>query len=337
MDLSFVDVCPTPTEGTTQHAFANAVDLAQQAEALGCARYWVAEHHGSSAIASQAPEILIGHLAARTSRIRVGSGAVLLNHYSPLKVAEQFRMLNALYPGRIDLGVGRAFAGRVADMALQRHRDGKRVDDHGEQLLELLFWINNSMPADHPFATMDLAYDVPGSPEMLLLGSSQQSPLLAAQLGLPYVFAGFISPHGAESAIRSYRDHFRPSQITGLDHPHVILAMHIVCADTMAEAERQAMTVRHMYDQIGTGKMAPRLATPDQAIAHFGGIIAAEDDIWPRFVIGDPARVAAMVDRMIERVAPDELMVQDLIVEHNARMRSQALLAGLFAAQSVTH
>lgn len=331
MHLSFVDVCPTPIGGTAHDAFAHAAELAIQAEALGCLRYWIAEHHGSSAIASQAPEILIGHLAAKTDRIRIGSGAVLLNHYSPLKVAEQFRMLHALHPGRIDLGVGRAFAGRVADPALQRHRNSPRVDDYGEQVLELLFWIKNAMPADHPFATVDLAYDVPGAPEMLLLGSSQQSPFLAAQLGLPYTFAGFISPHGAESAIRNYRDNFKPSSVTGLDQPHVILAMHIVCADTMAEAERQAMTVRHMYDQIGTGMIGPRLAMPDDAIAHFGKVIAAEDDLWPQFVVGDPSRVAAMIGRMVDAVKPDELMVQDLIVDHPARMRSQQLLAGLFA------
>jgi len=331
MHISFVDVCPTPVEGTARDAFANAVALALQAEALGCRRYWVAEHHGSNAIASQAPEILIGHIAAKTSHIRVGSGAVLLNHYSPLKVAEQFRMLHALHPGRIDLGVGRAFAGRVADPALQRHRDSRRVDDYGDQVLELLFWMKNAMPADHPFATMDLGYDVADAPEMLLLGSSQQSPFLAAQLGLPYTFAGFISPQGAESAIRNYRENFRPSAVTGLDRPYVILAMHVVCADDMAEAERQAMTVRHMYDQIGTGKMSSRLASPDQAVAHFGGVIEAEDELWPRFVIGDPPRVAAIIGRMIERVQPDELMVQDLIVDHPARIRSQALLAGLFA------
>ncbi|MHA6731040.1 LLM class flavin-dependent oxidoreductase [Devosia sp. A369] len=333
MEISIVDICPTPVDGDQSQAFANAVDLAQRAEALGFKRYWVAEHHGSASTASQAPEVLIAHLAAQTSTIRIGSGAVLLNHYSPLKVAEQFRTLHALYPGRIDLGIGRAFAGPVADVALMRHRDGKRVDDYAEQVFELLSWINNAMPADHPFAKVAIAPDVPGAPEPLLLGSSQSSPLLAAQLGLAYVFAGFISPDGAASAIRNYRQGFQSSALVGLKQPHTMLAIHVVCADTTAEAERQAMPVRHMYAQLSEGKFAERLTTPDQAIAHFGGVIRAEDDAWPRFVIGDPARVASMIGRMIEETQPDELMIQDLITDHHARRRSHELLAGIFAGR----
>jgi len=332
MDISIVDICPTPPDGNQADAFRNAVDLARRAEALGFKRYWLAEHHGSAAVASQAPEILIEHVATATRSIRVGSGAVLLNHYSPLKVAEQFRTLHALHPGRIDLGVGRAFAGRVADVALQRHRNTPRVDDYGEQVFELLSWITRTMPTDHPFATMDLAPDVPGWPDMLLLGSSQSSPHLAAQLGLPYVFAGFISPKGAAPALANYRREFRPSSVPGLDKPHAILAVHVVCADTTAEAERLAMPVRQMYADLSGGNIAPRLSTPEQAIAHFGKVIPAEDDVWPRFVIGDPARVGSMLGRMIEETRPDEIMIQDLITDHMARAHSHALLAGLFAA-----
>lgn len=179
VDLSIVDICQTPAGGTQSDAFANAVDLARRAEALGYKRYWLAEHHGSAAVASQTPEVLIAHVASATKTIRVGSGAVLLNHYSPLKVTEQFRTLHALHPGRIDLGIGRAFAGPVADVALQRHRDGKRVDDYGDQVFELVSWVTGTMPKDHAFATVEIAPDVPGRPEPLLLGSSQSSPHLA--------------------------------------------------------------------------------------------------------------------------------------------------------------
>jgi luciferase family oxidoreductase group 1 len=329
--LSIVDVCQTPVDGTQADAFANAVDLARRAEALGYKRYWLAEHHGSASVASQAPEVLIAHVAAATKSIRVGSGAVLLNHYSPLKVAEQFRTLHALHPGRIDLGIGRAFAGPVADIALQRHRDGKRVDDYGDQVFELVSWITGSMPKDHAFATVEIAPDVPGSPEPLLLGSSQSSPHLAAQLGLPYVFAGFISPEGAVPAIANYRKGFRPSSAIALKKTHAILAVHVVCADTTEEAERLAMPVRHMYAMLSSGRMARRLATPDEAIAHFGRVVPAESDPWPRFVIGDPARVAAMLGRMIEETRPDEIMIQDLITDHAARARSHALLGGIFS------
>jgi|TARA_R100000501_G_scaffold16210_1_gene29450 luciferase family oxidoreductase group 1 len=330
MDLGIVDICPTPPDGTQADAFRNSVDLAQRAEALGFKRYWLAEHHGSAAVASHAPEILIEHVASATETIRVGSGAVLLNHYSPLKVAEQFRTLHALHPGRIDLGVGRAFAGPVADFALQRRRDVRPTDDYGHQVFELLSWITRTMPPDHGFATLDLAPDVPGSPEMLLLGSSQSSPQLAAQLGLPYVFAGFISPHGALGALSDYRQGFRPSQAVRLEKPNAILAVHVVCADTTEEAERLAMSVRHMYATLSSGKLESRLHTPEQATAYFGHVVRAEDDIWPRFVIGDPARVRSILARMIEQSQADEIIIQDLITDHLSRARSHALIAGLF-------
>lgn len=330
MDISIVDICPTPPGGNQADAFRNAADLAHRAEALGFKRYWLAEHHGSAAVASQAPEILIEHIATATRTIRVGSGAVLLNHYSPLKVAEQFRTLHALHPGRIDLGVGRAFAGPVADIALQRHRNSPRVDDYGEQVFELLSWITRTMPAEHPFATMDLSGGVPGAPELLLLGSSQSSPHLAAQLGLPYVFAGFISPDGAVPALANYRREFRPSALAS-EKPHAILAIHVVCADSTDEAERLAMPVRQMYAGLSSGKIGPRLSTPEQAIAHFGKVVPAENEAWPRFVIGDPSRVGGILGRMIDQTRPDELMIQDLITVHDARVRSHALLAELFA------
>lgn len=329
MDLGIVDICPTPPDGTQADAFRNAVDLAQRAEALGIKRYWLAEHHGSAAVASHAPEILIEHVASATQTIRVGSGAVLLNHYSPLKVGEQFRTLHALHPGRIDLGVGRAFAGPVADIALQRHRDGRRVDDYADQVFELLSWVTGTMPSGHAFASLDLAPDVPGWPEMLLLGSSQSSPHLAGQLGLPYVFAGFISPQGAVPALANYHQGFRPSQVVGLEKPHAILAVHVVCADTTEEAERLAMPVRHMYATLSSGTLERRLSTPEQAIAHFGKVVRAENDEWPRFVIGNPARVGSMLERMIEQTRPDEIMIQDLITDHASRARSHALIAEL--------
>lgn len=333
MDISIVDVCPTPPNGTQPDGIRNAVDLAQRAEALGFKRYWLAEHHGSAAVASQAPEILIAHMAAATKTIRIGSGAVLLNHYSPLKVAEQFRTLHALHPGRIDMGIGRAFAGPVADAALQPHRGAPRVDNYADQVFELLSWVTQTMPSNHPFASVQISPDTPGWPEMHLLGSSQSSPPLAARLGLPYVFAGHISPAGAATALSTYRREFRPSTLPGLDKPHAMLAVHVVCADTTAEAERLAMSARHMYADLVKGKIARRLSTPEQAIAFFGGTIAAEDAPWPKFLIGDKERVGRALSRMIEEVQPDELMIQDLITEHEGRARSHALLASIMKDQ----
>jgi luciferase family oxidoreductase group 1 len=331
MRLSIVDVCPVVDGRNPQDALRDAIRLAQAADSFGFTRYWLAEHHGSGSVASQAPEVLIPVIARETDRIRVGSGAVLLNHYSPLKVAEQFRTLAALFPGRIDLGVGRAFAGPVADVALMRHRTQRRVDDHQEQMVELVGWVAQDMPADHPFATVHVMPDTDDLPMLWLLGSSDASPRLAGLLGLRYVFAGFIAPERAPLAIRSYRQHFRPSEsAAGVKAPQPILAVHVVCAETRAEAERLAMPVRQMYAGLAQGRFGKRLATVDQAVAEFGHVPPAEQERWPRFVIGDPGEVRARLLAMAEETGVEEIMIQDMITPTEARMRSWQLLGEAF-------
>ncbi|EYF06018.1 LLM class flavin-dependent oxidoreductase [Chondromyces apiculatus] len=333
MKLSIVDIAPVPPGGTQADALANTIDLARRVERLGYTRYWVAEHHGTAAIASHAPEVLIPAIAAATSRIRVGSGAVLLNHYSPFKVAEQFRTLHALFPGRIDMGIGRAFAGRVPEIVLQRHRTQRRpVDDYGEQVVELIAWVGQELPPEHAFSEAPILPDVPGAPEMWILGSSPSSPHVAAQLGLPYAFAGFISPEGALSALTTYRNEFQPSEseIVGSAKPRAILAVHVVCAETQAEAERLAMTVRSMYARLTRGELSRRLATPDEAIRELGGVIPAGEEAWPRFVIGDPAQVRTRLERMARDTGAEEIVIQDIILSHEARLRSYELLAQAF-------
>lgn len=330
--FSIVDICQVASNGSERGALANAVDLAQRAERLGYRRYWLAEHHGSGNIASQAPEIVIAHVAGHTRTIRVGSGAVLLNHYSPYKVAEQFRTLHAIYPDRIDLGIGRAFAGPVADIALRRHRGEPRVDDYAQQLVELLAWLTHAMPPDHPFASLEVLPGVAGWPQPWLLGSSQSSPALAGQLGLPFAFAGFLSPGESTDALAAYRRAFRQSSLPlGEQVPRTMLSVHVVCAETTREAERLAMSVRHMYASLMRGERLKRLATPAEAIDAFGGVLPADNEAWPRFVVGDPNRVKAVLGRMIDESQPDEIMIQDLITEHDARIRSYELLADTFA------
>ena len=331
MRLSIVDVCPVVEGRTPQQAVRDAIGFAQEAEALGFTRYWLAEHHGAGSVASQAPEVLIPVIAGETQRIRVGSGAVLLNHYSPLKVAEQFRTLAALFPGRIDLGVGRAFAGPVADVALMRHRGQPRVDDHQEQMVELVAWIAQEMPKDHPFATVQVMPDLADMPVLWLLGSSDASPRLAGLLGLRYVFAGFIAPERAARALLSYRQHFRPSSsAAGVPRAEAILAVHVVCAETRAEAERLAMPVRHMYASLAQGRIGNRLASVEGAIGVLGAVPPAEQEPWPRFVIGDPGEVRARLLAMAQETGVEEIMVQDMIVPAEARRRSWALLAEAF-------
>ena len=209
--LSVLDQSPVSEGSTGADALRNSIDLAQHAERLGFERYWIAEHHGTPMLASAAPEILIAEIAAATSRIRVGSGGVMLPHYSPLKVAEVFSMLAALHPGRIDLGIGRAPGTDPQTMfALQRDRRQAAPDDFPEQLAELLALLEDDLPADHPFARLAALPGGPERPEVWLLGSSPQSAIWAAELGLPYSFADFINPRGAELA-QLYRDRFQPS------------------------------------------------------------------------------------------------------------------------------
>src|ERR1700722_19308599 len=217
LKLSVLDQSPISEGSTGSQALRNTIDLARLCDELGYNRYWVAEHHGGPMLAGPSPEALIGPIAAATSRIRVGSGGVMLPHYSPFKVAETFSLLAGLFPGRIDLGPGRA-AGTdpMTTFALQRDRRQAAADDFPQQLAELLAYLDDNLPAEHPFAR--LAQTLPGRPERpvpWLLGSSQQSAIWAAELGLPYAFADFINPRGAEIAAL-YRERFAEHEHAGV-------------------------------------------------------------------------------------------------------------------------
>ena len=213
MKLSIIDQCPVPAGFTTADAFRNTIELARLADRLGYERYWIAEHHATGAFASPAPEVLLARVGAETSHIRIGSGGVMLPHYSPMKVAESFRVLHALYPGRIDLGIGRAPGGSPLDsFALRRDRDSQQTeDDFPKQLLELIAFLHGRFRPDHAFSRIELSPAMPGAPEVWLLGSSMWSAAAAAQLGLPYAFAHFIDPTHTRAAIEYYRTHFKPS------------------------------------------------------------------------------------------------------------------------------
>ena len=234
--LSVVDQSPVSAGSTPADALRNTIELARLADRLGYHRYWIAEHHAIPALASPAPEILIDRVAAETSTIRVGSGAVLLPHYSPLKVAETFRVLHALYPDRIDLGIGRAPGGTPLDSyALRRERDRQPPgDDFPKLLIELLAFLHDGFPPDHPFHRIVVSPAMPGAPDVWLLGSSLWSASAAAQLGLPYAFAHFIDQLPTRPALEHYRSHFTPSNGS---QPQTILALGVICADRDDEAE----------------------------------------------------------------------------------------------------
>src|SRR5699024_566204 len=248
--LSIVDL-GTVAPGTTEKgALADSLEAARQAESAGYHRIWFAEHHLSRSGASHHPELLIAAASAVTSRIRLGSGAVLMNHYSPFKVAEMFKQLEAMAPGRIDLGMGRATAGPVLDAALQQNRQHPAQADHQQQILETLAWLYESFPADHPFAEHPLMTTVPDIPQTWLLGSSPNGSNLAAGLGIGYTFAGFINPAGAAPALRHYRETFTP-QGFGLESPRSILAVNVAVGETTADGLHLAGSPKGFYARLG--------------------------------------------------------------------------------------
>ena len=332
MKLSIIDQSPVSAGSTPAQALRNSIELARLADRLGYARYWIAEHHAITALASPAPEILIARIAAETSGIRVGSGGVMLPHYSAFKVAEIFRMLHAMYPDRIDLGVGRAPGGTPLDtFALQRYRGQQlSVDDFPEQLIELLAFLRREFPGRHPFSRLTVSPEMPGQPEVWLLGSSMWSAAAAARLGLPYAFAHFIDSNPTRAAMEHYFANFTPSP--ELSAPHAMVAPGVVCAETDAEAERLLSSARLLRRRIRQGDVRP-IPPPEEAIAELGaasGPPPNELGDWPRYLAGSPEKVRDQLIDMASVIHAEELMVVTVVYDHQARMRSYELLAQAF-------
>src|ERR1700689_3311190 len=265
--LSVLDQSPVSEGSSGAQALQNTIDLARLADQLGYHRYWVAEHHGGPMLAGPSPEALIGPIAAATARIRVGSGGVMLPHYSPFKVAESFSLLSGLFPGRIDLALGRA-AGTdpLTTFALQRDRRQAAPDDFPEQLTELLGYLDDRLPVSHPFAR--LAKTLPGrphKPEPWLLGSSPQSAIWAGELGLPYAFADFINPQGAEIAAL-YRERFAAHEQAHPEaEPRTAVAVWVICADSDEEARRLAASGRMAFTLLRRGQLIA-VPPPEEAL-----------------------------------------------------------------------
>ncbi|HKV44183.1 MAG TPA: LLM class flavin-dependent oxidoreductase [bacterium] len=336
MKLSIVDQSPVPVGATPADALRNTIDLARLADRLGYERYWIAEHHATPGFASPAPEVLIARVGGETTGIRIGSGGVLLPHYSPLKVAETFRVLHALYPGRIDLGIGRAPGSNPLEAyALRRNRDRHPLtDDFPEQLVELLAFLRHAFPPGHPFGQIKVSPEMPGDPEVWLLGSSMWSATAAAQLGLPYAFAHFINPEPTRAAIEYYHSHVTAA---GVSAPRTILALGVVCADTETEARRlhASVRLRHVLRELGIDP-GP-IPTPEEALARLGaGATRASpnEGEWPRYIVGAPEQVHAQLVRMATELRVEELMVVTVVHDHEARRRSHLLLAEIFGLAS---
>jgi luciferase family oxidoreductase group 1 len=332
MLLSVLDQSPISEGSTGAQALHNTVDLARLADRLGYHRYWVAEHHGGPMLASASPEALIGPIAAATTGLRVGSGGVMLPHYSPLKVAETFTILSGLFPGRIDLGIGRA-AGTdpMTTFALQRDRRQAAPDDFPAQLVELLGYLEDALPADHPFAR--LAPTLPGRPELpavWLLGSSPQSAIWAGELGLPYAFADFINPGGAEIAAL-YRQRFAPER--QMPDPSTAVAVWVLCAATDEEAHHLAASSRMTLALLRRGRLIP-VPPPEKAIEFLrregkldGDGRAGFERQGRRGVIGSPETVRAGLEEVAAQYGADEVIAVTITHDHQARRRSYELLA----------
>jgi luciferase family oxidoreductase group 1 len=343
--LSVLDQSPVPAGSTPAQALANSLDLARHVDHLGYTRLWYSEHHAMALLACTAPEILIARAAAETSRIRVGSGGIMLPHYSAFKVAEVFRTLHAMFPGRIDLGIGRApGGGQLEAYALRRNRKSPVPDDFPQQLAELRAFLHpDRFPADHGFGNILVAPDSPGAPDIWLLGSSMWSAVTAAQQGLPYAFAHFFSPIQTRQAIEHYQRNFVPSPDRAT--PEATLAIGVICADTDAEAQRLHASVRLLQRRIRMDDRRP-VAAPADALRELaalptapnplipftaGSFDAPEDTEWPRYFVGTPDRVATQLRNLAHELEINEIIINTITHDHEARKHSYSLLAEAIA------
>src|SRR5512145_315703 len=328
--FSILDLSPIPQGATATQALRNTLELAQHAERLGYRRYWLAEHHNMPGVASAATSIVIGHVASGTSTIRVGAGGVMLPNHAPLVIAEQFGTLEALFPGRIDLGLGRApGTDPVTSYALRRRQDADGDDDFLQRFQELILFESNTFPEGHPFRSVRAMPQDVALPPIWLLGSSGYSARLAAIVGAGYSFAHHFADHDAVDAMLSYRDQFKPSAARAT--PYAILACAAVCADSDAEAERLASTIDLNFVRRRRGEYLP-LASPEEAAAYpyspaERGLIARNR---ARLFVGTKAKVLDALAAMVIATKADEVMVTTMLYDHAARRRSYELLAEAF-------
>jgi luciferase family oxidoreductase group 1 len=333
IDLSVLDLSLVSVGDTSSGALAATTELARRADALGYRRFWVAEHHNMALVASTAPAVLIAHLAASTATIRVGSGGVMLPNHPPLVVAEQFAMLEALHPGRIDLGIGRAPGTDPATAAALRRsaelhegEQGEPSKRHGAEdfphdLLEVMGLLGDERVEHHQLPRFRATPAAVTYPEILLLGSSGYSAQLAGQLGLGFAFAHHFDLPGVVEAVTWYRERFRPSP--ALERPHTIVTAGVMAAETADEAEHLAGPARLAVMAIRTGRPAA-LLTPDEAAAHPDLPIARQ--MPSNRIVGDPAHVVAELRALAERTGADELMLSTMAHGLDTRVHTLELV-----------
>ena len=330
MKLSVLDQSPIISGHGAARAVEETLALARRADALGYHRYWLAEHHAIGALADPCPEVLLARLGAETKRLRIGTGGVLLPYYSAFRTAEAFRMLEALYPGRVDLGIGRAPGGdqRTAHaVAGGKYPD---ADDFPERVWQLIGHLDGTLPKDHPYQRLRVQPEVPTAPEVWLLGSSGYSGALAAQMGLRFAFAHFINAQGGDQVTRAFRERFQPSAREPA--PRAAVCVFLICGESNAEAERltQSIDLRRLHMALNVDAPVP---TPDEAARHR---YTAEERAYvqgqrARAVIGGPASCRQQLEDLAGRYGADEVMLLTITGDYATRTASYELIADAFA------
>ena len=321
--LSVLDLVPVTEGSTPREALHRSLDMAQRAERLGYTRYWVAEHHNMTGIASAATSLVIGYLAAGTSTIRVGAGGIMLPNHPPLVIAEQFGTLESLHPGRIDLGLGRApGTDQLTSVALRRDED--RVGAFVEEVRELQAFLAPVEPGQRVRAVPGAGLEVP----LWILGSSTYGAQVAALLGLPYAFASHFAPDALEAALAVYRDRFEPSAQSA--QPYAMAGVNVVVADTDAEARRLFTTMQQGFANLRRGTPGPYPPPVDDIEEYWSPLEKAQASHMLKYaIVGAPETVREQLERFASYTGADELIVVSAIYDHAARVRSYELLAEL--------
>lgn len=322
--FSVLDLSPIPTGATARDAFHRSLSLAQHAENWGFHRYWLAEHHNMTGIASAATSVLIGYIAGGTKTIRVGSGGVMLPNHAPLVIAEQFGTLESLYPGRIDLGLGRApGSDQRTMMALRRSLHGE-IDDFPQDVLELQRYFDEVTEGQHVQAVPGQGLHIP----IWLLGSSLYSAQLAAKLGLPFAFASHFAPDMLHQALALYHSQFQPS--AALAKPYAIVCINVIAADSERDARFLFTSMQQQFINLRRGKPGP-LPAPVQDISDYwsGGEQYGVEQALRMSVVGDPTQVKSGLEALLRETQADEIMVNGQIFDHQARLRSFEIVADI--------
>jgi luciferase family oxidoreductase group 1 len=325
--LSVLDLSPVGEGSDPGDALRNSIELAQHVERLGYRRYWVAEHHNMPGIASASPPVLLAAAGAATSTIRIGAGGVMLPNHASLVVAEQFGMLEALHPGRVDLGIGRApGTDPLTARALRRSATPFTEEEFPAQLVELLGYFTGEFPEGHPYARVTATTALGYQPALWMLGSSDYGAQVAGMLGLPFSFAHHFAAHNTDAAVRIYRESFRPSE--KLEEPYVMLGVSVICAETDERADWLAGPSRIGFLRLRSGRPT-RMPTPEEAARH--ELTPMEREVirsWTASsVVGSPTTVRGALDELASRTGADELMITTMVHGHPDRLRSYDLVA----------